>query len=79
MATSVRIPGRRMGDIFERLEESDRMLTATELARLLAMSPKTIYSYVSRNLIPYYKIESNIRFRGKDVADWLRRQNAAWR
>ena len=63
-------------DIFARLEHSDRLLTAKELATLLAVSPKTIYSYVSRNLIPYYKIESSVRFRGKDIADWLRRRAA---
>ena len=64
------------GDVFERLAQSDRLLTAKELATLLAVSPKTLYSYVSRNLIPYYKIEANVRFRGKDVAEWLRRHAA---
>ncbi len=49
------------------------LLTAKELARMLAVSPKTIYSYVSRNMIPYYKIEANVRFRAQDIADWLRR------
>jgi excisionase family DNA binding protein len=64
------------GDVFERLASSDRLLTAKELAALLSVSPKTLYSYVSRNLIPYYKIESNVRFRAKDVAEWLRRHAA---
>jgi excisionase family DNA binding protein len=63
-------------DVFERLARSDRLLTAKELAGLLAVSPKTLYNYVSRNLIPYYKIESNVRFRGQDIADWLRRRAA---
>ena len=63
-------------DVFDRLARSDRLLTAKELAVLLAVSPKTLYSYVSRNLIPYYKIESNVRFRGRDIADWLRRRAA---
>jgi predicted DNA-binding transcriptional regulator AlpA len=39
-------------DVFEHLAHCDRPLTAKELARLLAVSPKTLYSYVSRNLIP---------------------------
>ncbi len=64
------------GDVFERLTQSDRLLTAKELARLLAISPKTLYSYVSRNIIPHYKIEANVRFRGKDIAEWLRRHAA---
>jgi hypothetical protein len=39
---------------------------------LLAISPKTIYSYVSRNMNPYNKNEANIRIRAQDIADWLR-------
>jgi hypothetical protein len=34
-------------DVFEHLAHCDRLLTAKELARLLAVSPKTLYSYVS--------------------------------
>jgi predicted DNA-binding transcriptional regulator AlpA len=49
-------------DVFERLARSDRLLTAKELADILAISPKTLYNYVSRGMIPYFKIESNVRF-----------------
>lgn len=42
-----------------------RSSTSCELAELLAVSPKTLYSYVSRNMIPHYKIEANVRFRGR--------------
>ena len=63
-------------DVLERLIQSERLLTAKELAELLAVSPKTLYSYVSRNMIPHYKIEANVRFCGKDVAEWLRRRAA---
>lgn len=67
-ATSIR---HRAGDVFERLAGCDRLLTAKELGQILAISPKTLYSYVSRGMIPFFKIESNVRFRGSDVADWL--------
>jgi hypothetical protein len=30
---------------------------------MLAISEKTVYSYVSRNMIAHYKIEANVRFR----------------
>jgi excisionase family DNA binding protein len=60
-------------DIFDSLESSEKLLTAREVARILSISEKTVYSYVSRNLIPHYKIEANVRFRARDVADWLRR------
>ncbi len=59
-------------DVFDQLLHCDRMLPAKELAGLLAISPKPIYSYVERNMIPYYRIEANIRFRASDVAEWLR-------
>ena len=62
----------RTKDVFERLAECDFLLNAKELGQILGISPKAIYSYVSRNLIPYYKIESNVRFRGGDAKEWLR-------
>jgi excisionase family DNA binding protein len=61
-------------DPFERLERCHRLLTVKELAVMLAISEKTLYSYVSRLMIPYLKIESSIRFRPKDIAAWLRRR-----
>ena len=59
-------------DVFDNLIQSERLMTARELAAILAISPKTIYSYAERNMIPHFKIEANIRFRGRDVAEWLR-------
>jgi excisionase family DNA binding protein len=59
-------------DIFDQLARCERMLTTRELASMLAISPKTIYGYVERNMIPHYKIEASVRFRARDVAEWLR-------
>jgi len=59
-------------DICDYLSRCERLLTAKEVASILAVSPKTIYSYVERNLIPHYRIEANVRFRASDVAKWLR-------
>ena len=50
------------------------MLTAKQLAKLLAVCPETLYTYVSSNLIPHCKIGTHFRFRGKDIAEWLRRR-----
>jgi hypothetical protein len=33
---------------------------------------KTVYSFVSRYLIPHYKIKAKVRFRARDLATWLR-------
>jgi len=62
-------------DIFERLAACERLLTARELASILAISPKTVYGYVERNAIPHLKIHANVRFRARDVAEWLRRSS----
>src|SRR3954463_14539962 len=59
-------------DIFERLLQCKHLLTAQELATMLHLSPKTLYSYAERNLIPHFKIETNVRFHGGKVANWLR-------
>ena len=59
-------------DIFDQLSQCEHLLTAKELAGMLAISPKTVYSYVERNMIPYYRIEANVRFRPGDIATWLR-------
>jgi excisionase family DNA binding protein len=59
-------------DAVDQLLYSDRLLTAKEVARLLSISEKTVYSYVSKGLMPYYKIQSSVRFRAKDLSLWLR-------
>lgn len=47
------------------------MLTAKELEQLLKIDVKTIYRYVSLGLIPYVRIESNIRFPKQQILDWI--------
>ena len=73
-AVAVRSPEGMPSDGLDQLASSDRLMTAKEVARLLAISEKTIYSYVSKGLIPYYKIQSSVRFRARDVNAWLSRQ-----
>jgi excisionase family DNA binding protein len=47
------------------------MLTAKDLEALLQIDRKTIYSYVQRGLIPYIRVESNVRFSKHQVLQWL--------
>jgi excisionase family DNA binding protein len=61
-------------DIFDKLGNQQKLLTVKELAGILAISQKTIYSYVARNMIPYVKIQSSVRFRPKHIAAWLSRR-----
>lgn len=53
------------------------ILTARELEALLRIDVKTIYGYVQRGLIPYVRIQSNLRFRKQDVLDWIASQTYA--
>ena len=60
-------------DVIDYLKQADRLLTTQDLALLLSIHPKTVYAYVRRRRIPHYKIEANVRFRGPEIAEWLRR------
>jgi excisionase family DNA binding protein len=73
---SVHLTDAENRDVFDSLESREKLLTAREVARILSISEKTVYSYVSRNLIPHYKIEANVRFRARDLANWLRHHAA---
>ena len=56
-------------------EDSQDMLTAKELEAILKIDVKTIYSYVQRGLIPYVRIQSNVRFRRQEILDWVEAQS----
>lgn len=55
--------------------ETPELLTAKDLEALLQIDVKTIYSYVQRGLIPYVRIQSNLRFRRQEVLDWVASQS----
>jgi excisionase family DNA binding protein len=50
-------------------------LTAQEVGALLQIDVKTIYRYVQRGLIPYIRIQSNLRFRKREVLEWIAHQS----
>jgi excisionase family DNA binding protein len=51
------------------------MLTAKELETMLKINVKTIYSYVQRGLIPYVRIQSNVRFPRQAILHWIEKQS----
>ena len=51
------------------------ILTAKELEAWLRIDVKAIYSYVQRGIIPYMRIESNVRFSKHQVLEWLRERS----
>jgi predicted site-specific integrase-resolvase len=55
--------------------EIPELLTARELETLLKIDIKTIYSYVQRGLIPYVRIQSNVRFVRTQIFDWIADHN----
>jgi predicted DNA-binding transcriptional regulator AlpA len=57
------------------LDDLPEMLTAKELEKILKIDVKTIYSYVQRGLIPYVRIQSNVRFLRGQILEWVADQN----
>lgn len=51
------------------------MFTARELEALLKIDVKTIYRYVERGLIPYVRIQSNVRFPKRQILEWIEQQS----
>ena len=47
------------------------LMTAKDLEALLKIDVKTIYSYVQRGLIPYVRIQSNVRFIRQQIFEWI--------
>jgi predicted DNA-binding transcriptional regulator AlpA len=52
-----------------------QLLTARELEAMLKIDIKTIYAYVQRGLIPYVKIQSNVRFPKHEILAWIQHQS----
>jgi excisionase family DNA binding protein len=49
-------------------------LTAKEVADMLNISRKTIFKLAATGRIPSFRIGTSVRFDGKLVIEWLRRQ-----
>jgi excisionase family DNA binding protein len=58
-----------------RSNELGEMLTAKKLEQLLKISVKTLYRYVQRGLIPYVRIQFNVRFSKQQILEWIGRQH----
>jgi excisionase family DNA binding protein len=50
--------------------DSDRLLNINEAANLLQVKPKTFYSWVAKNVVPYRKAGSLLRFHQGDLLAW---------
>jgi len=55
--------------------QAGEMFTAKELEQILKISVKTLYRYVQQGLIPYVRIQSNVRFPKRQILEWIERQS----
>ncbi len=52
---------------------SHLLLTVNEVALLLRLTPKGIYSLIENRRIPFIKISNRVRFLQADVISWLQK------
>ena len=69
-STLAAVPAARHGQT-ETVSDADELLTAKDLAKMLRISVKTIYSYAERGLLPSLHIQSNVRFRKSEIVKWM--------
>ncbi|PYV14345.1 MAG: hypothetical protein DMG21_18500, partial [Acidobacteria bacterium] len=55
----------------EAAQGSKEVLTAKEVENMLQIDVKTIYGYVQRGLLPYVRIQSNLRFVRSEILKWI--------
>lgn len=55
---------------------SDEILTVDEVAALLKVGDKTVYTMAQRGEIPAFKVREQWRFRRADIDEWISHQTA---
>lgn len=58
---------------------SDEILTLPEVAHLLKVAEKTVYSMAQKGLLPAFKVGGQWRFKRVDLDQWIEEQKAATR
>jgi excisionase family DNA binding protein len=56
---------------------TDEILTLPEVAALLRVAEKTVYTMAQRSELPAFKIRGQWRFKRIDLEEWIERQKAA--
>jgi len=51
---------------------NDTFLTVKELSTYLNVKGKTIYSWVSKKVIPFYRMQGALRFKKGEIDLWLK-------
>jgi len=55
----------------------DEILTLPEVAQLLKVAERTVYTMAQRAEIPAFKVRGQWRFKRLDLDQWIERQKAA--
>lgn len=58
---------------------SDEILTVQEVAALLKVADKTVYTMAQKGEIPAFKVREQWRFRRVDIDSWIQQQTTARR
>ena len=64
-----------MSDWREMFKDLPNLMTAKELASVIRLNAKTIYSLVARGMMPYIRIGSTLLFSKAQIIAWLEGQN----
>ena len=54
--------------------EPDEILTLKEVAKLLKVAEKTVYTMAQKKELPAFKVRGQWRFRRSDIDEWIDQQ-----
>ena len=57
----------------------DEILTLPEVAQLLKVAQKTVYTMAQKGELPAFKVRGQWRFKRDDMETWIELQKAAFR
>jgi excisionase family DNA binding protein len=57
----------------------DEILTLPEVAKLLKVADKTVYTMAQKGQLPAFKVRSQWRFKHIDIDGWIEQQKATFR
>jgi excisionase family DNA binding protein len=52
----------------------EKLLTVEQLSELIQISRSTLYEWTHVGFIPHYKFPNGVRFKEKDIDDWLKKR-----
>ena len=54
------------------MDNENELLRVSEVAKLINVSPATVYTWMKEGNIPYYKFVGAIRIKRSDLINWCR-------